>query len=31
MEKLREIQSMVKDSRNRFLEEWNEFFGIVGA
>jgi hypothetical protein len=28
---LREIQSMVRDSRQRFLEAWNEFFGIVGA
>ncbi len=28
---LREIQSMVMDSRKRFLEAWNEFFGIVGA
>jgi len=28
---LREIQSMVKDSRQRLLEAWNEFFGIVGA
>jgi len=28
---LREIQSMVRDSRHRFLEAWNEFFGIVGA
>ena len=27
----REIQSMVTDSRHRFLEAWNEFFGIVGA
>jgi hypothetical protein len=27
---LREIQSMVGDSRQRFLEAWNEFFGIVG-
>jgi hypothetical protein len=29
--KLREIQSMVRDSRQRVLEAWNEFFGIVGA
>jgi hypothetical protein len=29
--KLREIQSMVRDSRQQFLEAWNEFFGIVGA
>ncbi|MBZ5658004.1 MAG: DUF4160 domain-containing protein [Acidobacteriia bacterium] len=28
---LREIQSMVRDSGQRFLEAWNEFFGIVGA
>ncbi len=28
---LREIQSMVTDSRHQFLEAWNEFFGIVGA
>ena len=28
---LREMQSMVTDSRQRFLEAWNEFFGIVGA
>jgi hypothetical protein len=28
---LREIQSMVRDLRQRFLEAWNEFFGIVGA
>jgi Domain of unknown function (DUF4160) len=28
---LREIQSMVTDSRHRFLEAWNEFFGIVGT
>jgi len=28
---LREIQSMVRGSRQRFLEAWNEFFGIVGA
>jgi hypothetical protein len=26
-----EIQSMVTDSRQRFVEAWNEFFGIVGA
>jgi hypothetical protein len=25
---LREIQSMVRNSRQRFLEAWNEFFGI---
>jgi hypothetical protein len=31
MRKLCEIQSMVRDSRHRFLEAWNEFFGIVGA
>jgi hypothetical protein len=29
--RLREIQSMVKGSRQRFLEAWNEFFGIVGG
>jgi Domain of unknown function (DUF4160) len=28
---LREIQSLVVDSRQKFLEAWNEFFGIVGA
>jgi hypothetical protein len=28
---LREIQSLVRDSRQRFLEVWNEFFGIVDA
>jgi hypothetical protein len=28
---LREIQSMVTDSRQRLLEAWNEFFGIVSA
>jgi Domain of unknown function (DUF4160) len=28
---LREIQSMVRDSHPRFLEAWNEFFGIIGA
>src|ERR1700728_294393 len=28
---LREIQSLVVDSRQQFLEAWNEFFGIVGA
>ena len=28
---LREIQSMVRNSLHRFLEAWNEFFGIVGA
>jgi hypothetical protein len=28
---LREIQSLVSFSRQRFLEAWNEFFGIVGA
>ena len=28
---LREIQSLVVDSRPQFLEAWNEFFGIVGA
>ncbi len=27
---LREIQSIVTDSRHRFLEAWDEFFGIVG-
>jgi hypothetical protein len=27
---LREIQSTVTDSRQRFLEAWNEFFGILG-
>jgi hypothetical protein len=27
---LREIQSIVTDSRQRFLEAWNEFFGILG-
>ena len=29
--KLREIQSLVRDSQHRFLEAWNEFFGIIGA
>lgn len=28
---LREIQSMVGDSRQQFLEAWNEFFGVVGT
>ena len=28
---LREIQSLVVDSRQQLLEAWNEFFGIVGA
>jgi hypothetical protein len=28
---LREIRSLVVDSRQKFLEAWNEFFGIVGA
>jgi hypothetical protein len=25
---LREVQSIVSDFRHRFLEAWNEFFGI---
>ncbi|MBZ5613528.1 MAG: DUF4160 domain-containing protein [Acidobacteriia bacterium] len=29
-DELREIQSIVTDSRQRFLEAWNEFFGILG-
>ena len=29
-DELREIQSMVRDLRQRFLEAWNESFGIVG-
>jgi hypothetical protein len=28
---LREIRSLVVDSRQQLLEAWNEFFGIVGA
>ena len=28
---LREIQSVVTDKCEEFLEAWNEFFGIVGG
>jgi hypothetical protein len=27
---LTSLAPMVRDSRQRFLEAWNEFFGIVG-
>jgi hypothetical protein len=28
---LREIQSVVTENSEEFLEAWNEFFGIVGT
>ena len=28
---LRKLQSMVSDSLQRFMEAWNDFFGIVGG